>query len=375
METLRESCEFHAQQLRGAGTPGYPCNLKWQTNARAINSVGFIDECVNRCHLLLTSSSCPGGWEAIKQGFMDPVQPFHKNEVMPIRKRGQLRIISCLSAVDQVVERVLLGGFVTAIKLAYPKSDVIVGIGFNDEKATEIGREIEDMLEPEDVLAGSDIRGWESSLQGIHIRSAYRDGIAAGITEDGYTCLKRAIDFIGQMRARPVYVLYVDGAYCFYYPNDEGNMVSGCLGTTTVNGMIRCQTQKDAGAKKSAAVGDDGLAASKPVDVDVLISRYNTLGFEARDVHIWRQPGESLTEFSFCSHRFFKHGGAWRCYLENADRALFKLLCRKVDPTQVEDYYREIMHHPECERYMSCANQFVEFHGGLEPTAETTEDE
>ncbi len=378
-------CSFAATELRGAGTPGLPMCQAYATNKAALEAPDVIDEAVTRLWQTLSVSTVKGthprGWDAVRLGVVDPVIPFAKNEVMPRRKMGTLRLVSGLSIVDQIVERVLIGNFVSEVKHQYPESSVLVGIGFSDELATQFANKLETRRHPDSFLTGADLGSFDSSQKEVHVQSAYSDGIAGGIEQPDYTILQAAISYLGELRSLPVYAIRQSDGWHFYEPFQAGNMLSGCLATTTVNGMIRVELERRTGALEADAAGDDGLAERLSVDVDRITQAFTDQGFRLRDFNVWSRPGEELTQFEFCSHVFFKtvvqRGDrlevVWKCYLKNADRALYKLLSRKVTPIQLEDYHREILHHPEYDRLMGCARRHVEFQGGPEPTAERTE--
>lgn len=88
-----------------------------------------------------------------------------KREPHPARKvrEGRFRIITAVSVVDQLVERMLFGRVIDAFKSLFPSGSAMVGIGFSDELASAVAGEVLERSHGLRVVSG-DISGWDSSV-------------------------------------------------------------------------------------------------------------------------------------------------------------------------------------------------------------------
>lgn len=99
-------------------------------------------------------------------GLRDPVMPFIKKEPHPKRKldEGRYRVITAISVVDQVVERMLFSRLVDSYKDLYPEGACAIGIGFTEEHAGMFARTVQRSAATHGGLVSGDISGWDGSV-------------------------------------------------------------------------------------------------------------------------------------------------------------------------------------------------------------------
>jgi len=302
-------------------SPGFPYMLEYATN-RAL-----LDEQHDRIvklavHRLLKLSdaiySDLDSFEPYKQGLRDLVRPFMKTEPHPERKRvtGAYRIISGVSIVDQLVERVIFYCFSQMIKNNYPKLDMLIGIGFTDDMVAEIYQKVHAM--PGQKYS-SDISGWDSSIQ-EDLQRAFKDIV---IDSCENPC-KPWLNAITNWLTLNVHAHFVLPNGHIVKPKHPGMILSGGYITTIMNSTLRVLCSVNC-SSTAYVMGDDCIECSDLSEKE-LTANYTSKGFVVRDV-----VKVESDSFSFCSHTYTRDNGA---ALESYKKALYKLFSHKKRDTQ-----------------------------------------
>jgi hypothetical protein len=285
---------------------------------------------------MMATGKCPDDPRLIvEEGWRDPVSPFIKDEPHPERKwsKGKWRIVTCVSLVDQVVERCIYGRVVYAVKSQYPSSPAVIGIGFTDDMAEDFSEEIRRKFTKP---ASNDISGWDSTLGGSYIR---RNGdYVSESAHEAPRAYTVAVRNHLVCNVNPLFIVKTNTQSFLYSRRASGGMLSGCYVTTLFNTLCRLDVAYLAGASEVKAAGDDTV--EEHADPLGVVERYSRLGFEVRF-----EP-HSPTSFEFCSHRFslikepiFFSG--WR------KSCLRFFLNGKFDPERVMALFHEIRNNPE----------------------------
>jgi hypothetical protein len=222
--------------------------------------------------------------ELIQRGFVDPVKVHVKNEPHKQKKlrEGRVRIISGVSMVDELIERLLCSlqnNTEIANWLTIPSKP---GIGLtSDEQVRDFVQTI-----PEDV-ASSDVTGYDWCLHEwlfeldvacrIRLACAPMDGCFARVLQNRVICLCRSLFVLS------------DGQ-CFEQ-TFPGIMKSGSYLTSSTNSRIRFLLALIIGASWAYTMGDDCLEQY----VNDAIDKYHALGIEIKE---YKRSNE------FCSHVF-----------------------------------------------------------------------
>lgn len=292
-----------------------------------------LDAVLDRLELLSKSSvfGCTAE-ELVDGGFVDPVRLFVKQEPHGVKKvnEGRYRLISSVSLVDQLVERLL---FTLQNKTEIDMWRQIPskpGIGLTDEDLFDM----QDQISGKSVrdggsLAEADISGWDWSVQSWELDSeAYMRVRLAGLPgpfprEDGQWTHS------DEPFANIVYARYYCLGLSVYGLSDgklfaqrqRGIQLSGSYTTSSSNSRMRVLAAMLVGAKWAVAMGDDCLEQYVP-DAPV---RYAELGHVVKDYQ-----KAKADEFSFCSHRFERR--EWNVSVFeplNWGKTFYRLLCQK----------------------------------------------
>jgi hypothetical protein len=300
----------------------------------------IVEATVDRLYKLFTADNFPDDpLDRVTMGFVDFVLPFEKFEGHPKRKAvdGRWRIVTCLSLVDQLVERVLYTDFVRAVKDSYPHSGVVIGIGFTDDCAKEFASII-----PKKGVYSTDISGMDRSLDATYVRACVKrrqDTLGSGF--DSY---KLAMSRHNECMLDPVFAVDTPtGRSKLFVGCKPKGMLSGRYVTTYFNSDIRVDMAHLAGADFVKATGDDCLERHE--DGVNLISVYKELGFVLRDPVLL---DGSMIEY--CSHTYRESKG-WKPALSSWPKALHKLCSRPVTSEYVDIFLHEVRHNTQYDEF------------------------
>lgn len=299
--------------------------------------MGFVVRCVvERLRLLASVPSDRlerlSAEELVRGGFCDVVRLFVKNEPHSEEKllKRRLRLISSVSLVDQLVERVL---FTRQDQKEIAMWQIIPskpGIGLDeDDQLVSIWSSVYPHLVVDDA-AESDVSGWDWSVQGwelmlearmrIALAGTQLDTIFHRLVQNRFICLKRS-------------VLYLSDGRMFAQRYD-GLMKSGSKITSSSNSRIRVWCAHQVGASWAIAMGDDCVeGVSKDAEI-----KYASLGHPLKSYKVCNNS------FEFCSHVF---RSSTLVYPVNWGKSLFRLLCKDYDESEFGQYEHFIRHHPD----------------------------
>lgn len=299
--------------------------------------IGFLVRCVVERLRLLASVPTDrlerlSAEELVKGGFCDVVRLFVKNEPHSEEKllKRRLRLISSVSIVDQLVERVLFTKQDQKEISMWTKIPSKPGIGLDeDEQLEAVWHSVQPHLETGNA-AESDVSGWDWSVQGwelmleaemrVALAGSPSDQIFHRLIRNRFVCMKRSVLYLsdGRMLAQRY----------------DGIMKSGAKVTGSSNSRIRTWCAFHVGASWAISMGDDCVEG---VVKDAEI-KYAALGHPLKSYKVCKDG------FEFCSH-YFK--APTLAYPTNWGKSLFRLLNRSYEESEVWQYEHFIRHHPE----------------------------
>ncbi len=331
-------------EVKGEASPGVPLLELGATNAIVLrNHSQLVFDAVKERLLKLASLHVPGTpEELVQQGFCDPIRVFVKQEPHNKLKVNQrrFRLISSVSLVDQIVER-LIGGEQNRLEIlnwkAIPSKP---GIGFSDQDMLDTWLSVEAALK-ERKLAEADISGWDFSVQGWELKA---ESIARIVLSGGYygcsDLFARVVTNRFHCLANSVFSLS-DGR--MFAQTEPGIMKSGSYFTSSSNSRIRVLAACIIGAN-CVAMGDDSLEDY----LENAVALYANLG------HSVKAYIQSDGHFEFCSHRYCDGIGV----PVNWAKCLYRLLSNDTPvrgdrAALLEQFKFEMRHSPELSRCLS----------------------
>lgn len=285
---------------------------------------------------------------------------FAKNQVTPARKKLG-RVICGESIVDQVVHRVLFGGFGESEASAFPFAPNQKGVGFDEAHATKIFELYETLSAKYGAAVSSDVSGWEKNYSA--------DCCDATVHVLYGTCTNAdpmLFHFLQWWKWSLLTNLFVDGNGNLFYVFKEIGMKSGNLLTNTANGIGRGTVGRYAGSVVVKTNGDDAYEWF-PGTIDELKAEYAGMNVLVRDV-------TQLTDkLLFSSHVFTRVDGRVVCWLETWPRMFCGLLIKTKSALDFESAVaaacEELTAHPDwsiLDRFLGWvdAYRFAKKHGG-----------
>jgi hypothetical protein len=296
----------------------------------------------------------------VKEGLHDVVTPFEKWEPHPERKSrlGKWRIVNCLSVVDQIIERVILGPAIEEVKYRYPSSGAVIGIGFSDEHSTKFANEVDRTSAVTGVDGKStDVAGWERTLDRSYIQMD-AEMIAGRLKNPKqHRNLIRLIRLHALMITNPLFLVpnMTDNVYELVARSVPGGMLSGSFLTTMYNTLARLDVSYLAGSLASKASGDDCLEWSKYTEEE-MVSEYKALGYELRDITPINQD-----EFHYCSHTMYREGGGFVSALDSWVKALYTALSKPITLEREAGFKFEVRHNKNRDALIKALSDFGTF--------------
>lgn len=232
--------------------------------------------------------------ELIRHGLCDPVRLFVKQEPHPMRKivAKRFRLISSVSLIDQLIERLLFGFQNQAEIASWKTCPSKPGMGLSlAEQANSIWSEVADNHKNIPACE-ADISGFDWSVQDWELKADIEMRIALGefpphvamAARNRFHCLANSVFQLsnGELIAQGQPGLMKSGSYC----------------TSSSNSRIRCLMAKLIGSGWCIAMGDDSVEGF----VENAQEKYKLLGHECKDYIPCKSRGKELVEFNFCSH-------------------------------------------------------------------------
>jgi hypothetical protein len=325
--------------------PGVPYTNLGSTNADILpeNRVMIQDLVLKRLQLLATSDiEQLSATELVQQGFVDPVRTFVKDEPHSTRKIKQERhrLIFAVSAVDQIIERLLCSTQNKTEIANWMDCPSAPGLGLSDDQQLELLYD-RIILLAKGELAEADVTGWDWSVQEwelLHeakMRSQLgsHNDIVKKILHNRYLCVSRSVYAMPSGR---LLVLKVPGV-----------QLSGTYNTSSSNSRLRVLIAYLVGAKFAIAMGDDSCEQF----VEDATEKYAVLG------HPLKMYERRTDQFEFCSQLFTDHG-AWPV---DGTKTLFKLLEQKqITPELMQQFRNDMRNSPRLEEFLSSVSRVRE---------------
>lgn len=278
-------------------------------------------------------SSAPSVVDLVRLGYCDPVRLFVKQEPHSKLKVEQrrFRLISSVSLIDQLVERILFG-YQNNLEIAsWRTCPSKPGMGLS---LSEQARAIWDDLATKHttrVACEADISGFDWSVQSWELEADVEMRISLGsfppklanAARARFHCLANSVFQLsdGTLIAQGLPGLMKSGSYC----------------TSSSNSRIRCLMAELIGSPWCIAMGDDSVEGF----VDSAREKYEALGHTCKDyMPCDTGPRGELLSVNFCSH--FISGD--RCYLTSWQRTLVKFFSSQ-NP-QYSDLWGELKDNP-----------------------------
>nr|UHS71607.1 MAG: putative RNA-dependent RNA polymerase [Barnaviridae sp.] len=265
--------------------------------------------------------------DLVREGLVDPIKVFIKQEPHKVAKveSGKLRIISNVSIVDQLIERVLCAKQNKAEIRRWKTCPSKPGMGLHDEGLRELFAEVCDAFSTHEKLAETDISGWDWSVKDWLL------GFDAELRTELYhapitSALAHLLWFRGYAVARKVFCLSNGQLFEQRVP---GIQASGSYNTSSSNSRMRIVLAYLIGCRWAIAMGDDDVEDF----VDGADPAYQRLGFAVKDYKVLDTRGW----FNFCSTSF---EGSWRGYPSQWLRTVYRYLSHSAASHAVNSQYR-----------------------------------
>lgn len=256
--------------------------------------------------------------DLVEWGLCDPVRLFVKQEPHPKRKidSRRFRLISSVSIVDQIVERILFG-YQNRLEIAtWATCPSKPGMGL--AVATQANAIWDDLYykHTQCPAAEADISGFDWSVQEWELMADVEMRIklggfhakAANAARNRFKCLALSVFQLSDGR--------------LIAQSEPGLMKSGSYCTSSSNSRIRCLMAKLIGSPWCIAMGDDSVEGFVPNAREL----YSELGHDCKDYVLCSSKetkfGSRLTGVNFCSHFIGKDS----FYLTSWCKTLFKYL-------------------------------------------------
>lgn len=333
-EIVSETIRILESDINPSANPGVPLTQLARMNEELIESHGpmVLAATVTRLRKMkdfLEENPDPDTWSPdvnyVIGGLVDPVRFMIKKEPHPPRKiqSGKYRLISVVSIVDQVIDRLLCktqNQTEIANWLDCPSSP---GISLQDRGLAAFANKV---FSYQTEIASNDVSGWDWSVQAHeHVWEAEMRWKLMGSPQGPLRGLLR-------LRAH----LVINSVFCL--PNGRlfklykpGIMLSGLYCTSSSNSRIRVRLAHLVGSNWARAMGDDCVAEPIPDAAN----RYALYGRKVRD------QVKSADTFGYCS-RTFRRGEL--AYPETIAKTVFNYCNGQLLPEQFPQLAMEIRH-------------------------------
>nr|UHS71648.1 MAG: polyprotein P2ab [Sobemovirus sp.] len=305
------------KEVQGDSSPGCPLASLHTKNKDVLAAhLDFVVSAVTERLFLLGETElqglCPD--ELVAKGCCDPVRLFVKQEPHSQAKlsEGRYRLISSVSLVDQIVERMLFG---PQNKLEIAMWDRIPskpGMGLSlDAQAKKIFRDLQ-LKHTQCPAYEADISGFDWTVQDWELWADVEIRISLCNAPE---MLSRAMRNRFYCFMNSVFQLS-DGT--LIKQCNPGVMKSGSYCTSSTNSRIRCLMAELIGSPWCIAMGDDSVEGYVPDAME----KYLALGHKCKEYKPCEANGLELKSVGFCSHYISKN----RTYLTSWAKTLFKHL-------------------------------------------------
>lgn len=262
LEECRGIVRLLLSHVKSDSTPGIPYASCFATNKQLLQMCAdeIVDITVNRISKLVGLPSPPSSaWfdpvDSITLGYVDPVRTFIKKEPHKSSKIAQkrFRIISCISLVDQLVER-YTSWFINYDEIGnYQSIPSQPGMGFCDEPSSLLYQQIIEESSRK-TMAAVDVSGWDWSCPGWLLEQAGELKIMR--TPNAASWYHNLLRNRCRLASRSVFCLS-NGV--LYSQIVSGIMKSGRYETSSDNSRMRALTTVAVGSDFCKTMGDDSL--------------------------------------------------------------------------------------------------------------------
>lgn len=281
--------------------------------------------------------------ELVERNLCDPVRVFIKNEPHKIKKvsEGRLRLISNVSIVDEIIDRLVSQPQIEAEIANYDSIPAKAGLGFTDGMSVEFYSSLPRDLE----LASSDVSAWDWRFQAWMF--------AACVELDVRLCERPTREWTRLLRNRAVclsnkHFMTSDGQA--YSQANPGVQASGSFRTTSWNCKARVMAAYLVGSSWAIAMGDDAIEEFVPNYEE----RYREIGVEVTDYlttsELRRTSG---ADFEFCSHYYYPT----HAVPLNWPKRLFNLLQHRRSEELLQQFSFEGRHDPQLDHCHDIINR------------------
>lgn len=299
------------------GSPGVPWHRLGIKNGEVLSKYPqqIRDEVVYRFNKLLSVDPdalyLMSAEERVYRGFCDPVRVFIKNEPHKLRKikAKKPRLISSVSLVDQIIDRLLNRHINTNEISQWRDIPSKPGMGFNRESVESIRGSKAKINRPVNADFGTfDWTQQEHDLtQECKFRVRFHTTDLTGSTYE--RIMRNRFDCI-------MTSLFMTSDGLLIAQRCKGIQKSGLYTTSSGNSRMRTRQAIIAGCEQPMAAGDDCIEDF----VETSKERYTRMGY---DVRLYEECPE---DFEFCSHNYAADG---KCYSLNHVKELMNMLHRK----------------------------------------------
>lgn len=291
--------------------------------------------------------------DLVKDGLCDPIYTFIKDEPHKREKldKNRLRIISGVSLVDNIIERIL---FSTLNKLEIEISNYISfkpGMGLHDDGKKVLYQWFLDR-QKEYELCSTDVSAWDWSIVCwlLDMDLEYRSSLApseawAKLAKARFACVKMKLFQLpeGEMYAQLIAGIQASGSYNTSSTNSHMRHMLATLVQLALGVNVDARAE-------GGQMGDDALERY----IKGMLEVYISYGFTVKGVE--KQP---LDHFSFCSTKW---NGNWMGEPESWKKTLFRFVQKNpADPlfsVLRQQFERDIRHHPGKEDLLRRVDSF-----------------
>lgn len=338
--------EVERDYIARNSTPGFPWMELGRSNKILLDdpelSALLVSEALGRIRLMLEYGEDLFSFaaeELVKRGLCDPIRVFVKTEPhkMAKIKAGKLRIISGVSIVDQLIDKMLFSSQNNLEISLWQQTPSKPGIGLDDEGLQAMASWFRERLTDRSLIS-TDISGWDWSVQGWELDADLKCRTILGDAEGSFWhLLARARVFCIK---RKTFVLPDSSLVSQHW---EGVQCSGWYNTSSTNSRMRVLVRAVAyldscdrrgvgvdvsEVAKCVAMGDDCVESCLTDDVYEIIGEY---GHTIKE----RTEFKTLEGVEFCSHSWYADGLAQPTTWV---KTLYRFVQQPDDPIQLLDW-------------------------------------
>lgn len=325
-----------AHRLKRESSPGFPLGMLTNSKGQLVDDHGkFLVEVVRErldalsAVDLTTSDYTP--MELYRMGLVDPVRVFVKNEPHTKAKiaSDRLRLIASVSAVDEIIERLLCSTQNEAEIDQWDTCPSKPGIGFSDAQTIRFVESTKDKFRGKQ-MSEADVSAWDWCVQEwmldaeaelrIKLCNAPPESAFARILRNRIKCLGRSV------------IVTSDGV--LFEQTEYGIMKSGSYLTSSSNSRMRNLVAHLVGADDSVAMGDDSLEET----VDGAQEKYLAFGINVKFYKNVRG------KFEFCSNAYDLTVDPPVAVPQNFEKGFYRLLSGPASLELLVQFLHEYRH-------------------------------